>query len=441
MRCLVIDDDKFERDGLRYMIEGLGLDWEIRDVRNGRLGLELMERELFDIVITDIKMPVMDGIAFLERARERWPEAVYIIYSGHSDFEYAKKAISLEVLEFLVKPVSDTEFERIMGRAIRRVETRKQNVVRRMLEHLRDDQSLTDYSGEGGWLYLLWGGDRLKACRSRLEEEISLLAIGGQRYLGYREGVRKTAETAWQDYGIEGGIAAGIGSTWDSAAEAYARMKEAREGCIFRRGSVVEESACRLHLRPISLRKGDSGAGEKREGIFEEISWEQALREALGGRNVIRKDDLEEILGKVAGGRSVFLSRLRGAETVEELEQMLWEGDPEESDAVIYEVRRYINEHYPEELSVETLAGAVYLTPSYLCTIFKKKTGTTLGHYITQYRMERAMELLKAGKLKTAEVARRVGYHNISYFNLVFKARTGMTPGSYRREQEHQNAE
>lgn len=421
IRCLIIDDDKFERDGLRYMISQMGLALEVCDVRNGRLGLESMEKGHFDIVITDIKMPVMDGIVFLERAKERHPDVVYIIYSGHSDFEYAKKAISLQVLEFLVKPVTEEEFERVMNRAMDFVRQRKQQAASDMLEYLRERRTFKAFPGIDGQLLLLWGGKSLRENFSKLEEEMTLLILNEQHYLGYRSAEKSRKELFWRDYGVHGGIMAEISGDWENVVRIYERMETARKDGIFRRGVVIEESICRNH----SLWKP-----------AEENLWEEQLLSHLKDCSFLWKDGIH--LTAMAMEEQEFLTeQIRKVTFMEELEELIGSYRKREQDMVVYEIKHYIGEHYQEEITVDMLAKAVYLTPSYLCTIFKKNTGTTLVHYLTQYRIEQAMELLKNGKLKTAEIAKRVGYHNISYFNLVFKARTGKTPGQYRKEQEH----
>ena len=418
MRCLVIDDDKFERDGLRYMIDRLGIEIEVSDVRNGKLGLELMEREHFDIVITDIKMPVMDGIAFLERAKLRWPDRVYIIYSGHSDFDFAKKAISLQVMEFLVKPVVDAEFDKVMKNAIRHIEKTKRQISSEMLKHLRDDSLFFDISGINGYIYLLWGGEIAEENRIELEKECVLLPLGNGRYLAYRDKSRERKELPWSSCGVMGGIRSEVRKDWESVRQAYHRIIEEKEACILRRGFIAEERLCRT---PVSCRI------EAGEGAEEE------LLEFIRGQDCLRKESLVKLMDSISDRELPFALKWQNAEFLEDLEQMILEGKAQ--DGVIYQVKAYISKHYHEELSVETLAKAVYLTPSYLCTIFKKETGATLVGYLPQYRIERAMELLREGKLKTAQIAKQVGYNNISYFNSVFKAKAGTTPGNYRKEQ------
>lgn len=128
MKCLIVDDDKFERDGIIYLMQRMNFPLVIREARNGKLALAALQQEKIDIVITDIKMPVMDGMAFLTEAKKIYPDCVYIIYSGYSDFTYAKQAISLKVLDFLVKPVSETEFHKVISQSIQIVE--QENILK-----------------------------------------------------------------------------------------------------------------------------------------------------------------------------------------------------------------------------------------------------------------------------------------------------------------------
>ena len=69
-----------------------------------------------DLVITDIRMPVMDGITLLTKVREQFPFTKFIITSGFSDFEYAKKAITLKVSDYLLKPVDSEELKEALSK-------------------------------------------------------------------------------------------------------------------------------------------------------------------------------------------------------------------------------------------------------------------------------------------------------------------------------------
>ncbi len=98
---------------------------------------------------------------------------------------------------------------------------------------------------------------------------------------------------------------------------------------------------------------------------------------------------------------------------------------------LIRNVVSYIEQHYMEQISIDQLAEICYLTPAYLCVIFKKYTGQTINNYITDYRMEKAKELL-ATNLHLQDICQQVGYLSPSYFSKLFRKHYGMTPSEYR---------
>ncbi|GIP37779.1 hypothetical protein J31TS4_10590 [Paenibacillus sp. J31TS4] len=110
-------------------------------------------------------------------------------------------------------------------------------------------------------------------------------------------------------------------------------------------------------------------------------------------------------------------------------------GQPTEK-SVIREVIRYIQEQYNNDVSIAAIAGHVYLTPTYLCLLFKKEKGISINDYITQFRIERAKMLLRDRSLKLYEISRFVGYQDANYFAKVFRKQTGMNPSEYRDTME-----
>jgi two-component system response regulator YesN len=80
------------------------------------------------------------------------------------------------------------------------------------------------------------------------------------------------------------------------------------------------------------------------------------------------------------------------------------------------------------------MAERLHISPSYFRTIFKRETGKTFHHYLTAYRMDRAMELLRATDLKTAHIAERIGISEASYFSYSFKKHFGASPSQVRKD-------
>ncbi|WP_274652025.1 response regulator [Paenibacillus humicola] len=133
----IIDDDRQVLKGMKQVIP-----WEDIDARwageslNGARGLELIREEQPDIVITDIYMPVMSGIAMIEKLHEEGYEGKIIIHSGYSDFEVARKALRLNVGDYLSKPVSRDTLREVLQRAIAELEGERR--TKQEQERLRD---------------------------------------------------------------------------------------------------------------------------------------------------------------------------------------------------------------------------------------------------------------------------------------------------------------
>ncbi|MCX7657083.1 MAG: response regulator [Oscillospiraceae bacterium] len=97
-------------------------------------------------------------------------------------------------------------------------------------------------------------------------------------------------------------------------------------------------------------------------------------------------------------------------------------------------LEKYIHEHYMEELSLDKLAGVVFLSPKYLSSIFIQVTGTNLNKYIKNVRMEKAKELLTKTNMKISDICQKVGYSYVSYFCKNFQEHFGTTPEKYRQD-------
>jgi len=99
-------------------------------------------------------------------------------------------------------------------------------------------------------------------------------------------------------------------------------------------------------------------------------------------------------------------------------------------------VKEYISENYSNpSLSVRDIGDFVQLSVSYVCTYFKNETGTTLNQYLTEFRMEKAKELLSDPRNKIAEISEKVGYNDGNYFSKSFRKFTGVSPSEYREKQ------
>ena len=99
---------------------------------------------------------------------------------------------------------------------------------------------------------------------------------------------------------------------------------------------------------------------------------------------------------------------------------------------VIRSVIEIVEQYYQEDISLQSIAEEVYLSPSYLSYLFKKEVGVSLIKYITMTRLDKAKELLLSGNMKISDIAAKVGYQNYSYFNITFKNNVGVSPAQFR---------
>ena len=92
----------------------------------------------------------------------------------------------------------------------------------------------------------------------------------------------------------------------------------------------------------------------------------------------------------------------------------------------------YIKLNYSEKISIKEIADQLYLSPNYLSELFKKHTGKTISEYLTEYRLEKACQLLDHAEYCVGDVSGMVGIHDGRYFSNMFKKKYGMTPTEYR---------
>lgn len=116
-RIILADDEEEVRKSIIKKIDWQAAGFEVvGDAENGREALEKIEALEPDVVMTDIRMPYMDGLELIERIRRKYPSMKVLIFSGFDDFEYAKQAIKLNVTEYILKPVNVEELTRILKR-------------------------------------------------------------------------------------------------------------------------------------------------------------------------------------------------------------------------------------------------------------------------------------------------------------------------------------
>lgn len=127
MKILIVDDEHIIRNGIRTVIQRSGQEWSVSgEAVDGIDAIEQMGRELPDVVITDVRMPGMDGIELTKYIREKFSQVIVIIISGYAEFKFAQEAMRFGAMDYILKPSKPEHLISVLQNARKLVEERKE---------------------------------------------------------------------------------------------------------------------------------------------------------------------------------------------------------------------------------------------------------------------------------------------------------------------------
>jgi two-component system response regulator YesN len=144
-KAFFVEDEIVTREGVRDNVDWKGNGFELcGEAPDGEIALPLIQATRPDVLITDIKMPFMDGLQLCKIVRERFPFVKTVILSGHDEFEYAQRAIELGVTEYLLKPLSSQDLNRLLRKLAAQLdqERQEQEALRQLRAQLEEHRAL-----------------------------------------------------------------------------------------------------------------------------------------------------------------------------------------------------------------------------------------------------------------------------------------------------------
>jgi len=466
--AVIVDDEPVIRFGIKASIDWHQLNVSVvGDFANGQQALQCIESQRVDLLLTDIKMPVMDGLALAKRALALQPRMKIVLVSSYNDFEYVREGLRLGVTDYILKPTLEPEELRLLVvRCIERLESERadadsgKDAARKRREqelkrHLVDRGSPPSPADAPPWLD---GGYTAVCLRAddveRIEEQFGYL----HKAMLYEELEERLAAAEPEGVGFQAAE-----NDWmlflpgEADAARLSRLKGGLEassgvgltlGYAYGRGAstlpYVYERSRRAAAKRFFLGKGlllpaddaDEADGEGfGDGASEEALKRQAV-ESLSSRHGSRMD-VTTLLERC--------ERLKKAETVEELRAMLRQTMAEAervsdapasrssgTDLLMMQAVDFIREHYAGPLTLQQVADRVHLSKNYFCLLFKKHTNQNFIDYVIDLRIRKAKELLKTTDLRIYEVAENAGFNDVKYFSKLFKKITSVSPGEYR---------
>lgn len=165
IQTLIVDDENIERQGIKRLINSYALPFQVTLASSGKMALDFIRSNAVDLMLTDVRMPIMDGLQLAEAALNEKANLQIVLISGFSEFEYAKTAMKLGVKDYLLKPVNPVEFRNTMTRIAEQI--MKQN-------DKKDKEQFTDLQMRKYVLTCLLNGTPSEFQRMEQRREISI---------------------------------------------------------------------------------------------------------------------------------------------------------------------------------------------------------------------------------------------------------------------------
>lgn len=500
-RILIVDDEKFERDCIRFLVEASAFPLEILEADDGAGALEILQTHPVDILFTDVQMPVMDGLELIRRSKGLNPNLKLIIFSSYADFEYARTALTLGVENYLLKPVVTEELTNMLGTLVKQLEEERDSRLQRNRQQTFLLQYTLQLAVSGNLTYEEADDDILKQLdtfrlmvlldfhTAFLQKNYSAFYDALQEHLlPDMESLNPSPNQAllllrtipdepdfWEDVFlpfVHRHFQTDCYLSVSNPLSQYASLKDAFS-------AVEQQMEQRFWMPDVKIFTSDSeNSAPKTPESIDDNQQMNLIKNALSVRSAeVLQQNLDILFQKYrlsasqsqiyvkfifsnlvtilypylpaeycarAGSLDLIISRVylqkdisKIMTLIQELADQISASFTEHTDGIRREIllaKEYIHENYNKDLSVETLASIVYLTPDYLSRLFKKATGKSLSQYIRQYRMERARELLLHTSKKVIQIGIDVGYSNYSYFCQSFREYYGASPEKYRQE-------
>lgn len=501
-RILIVDDESIEREGISFLIEKYKFPLEVAQATNGKTALEYMRTHPIDILLTDVKMPQMDGLELAQHTFEKYPDVRILVFSAYGEFEFAKKAMAAQAVSYLLKPIEVEEFQRVMTQILaqcdelaekkkdeqqRGVEYRQQLLFRlvtrtglgnaHITEEMFPEQTLcllhvqteSDYfaTNEDDFCQLLKDYTQYKFEYINTYPDEAFILFYSKYELSTRLADKlKGIQEKLHQSGCEVSLLLGVDFTGSEniSARAQALTKIRNElyeapNAILLEKDIAESVSYYAEVIEKHRAEVQAALNEHRPEIF--LPAAQRLIQQLGQNRSLSKMYMYHVLydllaqmyraygvqdtNEIGRGISRILSCNTASAMCGVLEEIIasLQGAPEpqttDSSAIIRQVQKIVDAEYGQQLSLEYIAEKVYITPSYLSYIFKQMTGQNLIKYITDLRMYKARRMVADGNLKISQIAKTCGYDNPSYFNKIFKNYFGVTPRQYREGERDEN--
>ena len=459
--------------------------------QNGLDALEQIERLQPDLVVTDIVMPMLDGLELMKRAANLCPDAKFIVLTGHERFDFAQQAIELQAVNYLLKPIDVDKLTRTVRESARSLQRERERVLRRQLREiwLSEGHALGGFRLDGRKLYFLsaylgnfttlneWRPDSAEPAQADIScllpepglEGYAFDTVTAREHMfavlsdaPYEKAILGMAEALRREAFSEGGpVTVTVSERIEAEVEipgAIERMHQALLlGQRFGFSGVLVAGAYEPEVAAPTERAQKLRPGIGREQLEKWVQevvrdWESrpatchAIRADLmgffsvvqpyGQLHPLRQSAEETVEALIACPDYETLKARLTAEMMARMGIAPAQQGPKEWE-LSQRIRQYLDATFCDDFDREKLGAHLGYNKNYLTTLFSECFSMSPGQYVVKKRMELAKEMIdRDADLMIKEIAERVGYGDSLYFSRVFKAQTGYSPREYANRKQ-----
>jgi two-component system, response regulator YesN len=472
---VLVDDEKMVLNSLALAFHWSETDFEV--ITTYQNSVEALKQILIlkpEVVFTDIKMPEMDGLKLMEEVLKKLPHTKFIVISGYEEFTYAKKALTLGAVGYLLKPLEDEEIQSVL-RQVKESLVEEEIYLHTIFHSMLNAPSTDNISSFTNYLL------KSKGCPKFITLAASVHDISHELE-GYTHfyKIQSYADTYLyildnSDFITSPGFVQRIRqSILREQIKNFCYITAALDRNVINKIEKLLDCIYTYYLHPIDITCKDFAVPEKqiKTDYIELLSTEASKNNVQNVLSLLNnyttlypvKDRTMNGIIKIYNITVSLLYRLDGNHFDEPLRNPgeLISAFPDIDSVFQYlivflrnttfinnkinmnlikndtfkKIIEYIHQNYTSPLNFQSICQTYTINPSYLSQVFKRELGTTFTNYIKNLRISYAKDLLAKTNEPISQICTKVGFDQYFYFSKLFKKETNLTPTQYR-EQEH----
>ena len=432
-RVLLVDDEYMILTGLKKIIDWPSLGFQVvATAENAMQGLSILENQKIDLVITDVTMPEMNGLEFIEAAQKEHHTFEFMILSGYQEFDYLKSGMQLGAVNYLMKPVNKAELSDSLRKVKQRLDQQnEQKNQQEIYQEVLFSQWLNEELDESSEEELLAkiGGEQRRILLAQLPRTMEKPVY---------EWLRNQQESFYSQRNF-GEMLLFTLLLNETAISRFCRFIQNQ--CTDQEQATAEEQAIDFSSFSRSLQSGQLDVAQQMvTDFFEQFQTAVMTPEDIRHFSFLLFMDIQrELISLEDEEYFKGIQYINQAKTVQELHELLLslikaQQKQKKYSENVERVISILHEQFKEPLTLKDVSENLHLNVMYLGQLFKKETKKSFSAYLNHLRIEQAKWLLLHSNQNINEISAEIGYNNTTYFSKLFKKIVGKSPKDYREE-------